>query len=54
MLFPKVDVRENLTSNETTMRGARITEQVDIRLDGVCRSNRALLALSRGQSAMVT
>lgn len=53
MKFPKVDVRENLLST-AAMRGARIVEQVELRMDGLCRSNRALLALARGQAAMNT
>jgi hypothetical protein len=51
MLFPKVDVRENLLGSGT-MGGARITEQVEIHLDDAHRSERSLLSLVRGQNAM--
>lgn len=51
MLFPKVDVRENLLSNGS-MHGARIREQVDIGMSEVTRSKPALISLERAQNAM--
>jgi hypothetical protein len=52
MLFPKVDVREAILSN-ATYTGARIIEQVQISLNAASKSKPALVALERGQSAMV-